>query len=116
MVSVKKLVEEIVQKNIRFYITEANDGTIVKKYKNPKPNKKGTVIKQISIIAKQNLKIFNDYYPDEMENYKINYKFYNNECLKIVEPIKFNSNTLFSQLDAIVETSPVGEMEDDFNE
>lgn len=112
----KKLVEEIVQKNIRFYITEANDGTIVKKYKNPKPNKKGTVIKQISIIAKQNLKIFNDYYPDEMENYKINYKFYNNECLKIVEPIKFNSNTLFSQLDAIVETSPVGEMEDDFNE
>lgn len=90
--------EELLQKNVRFYISNITNSNIVKRYKNPKPNKKGVVVKQVSIISKRNLQIFNDYYEvDKFDDYGVNYNFYYNECMKVISAIDFNRNTLFSQ-------------------
>lgn len=91
-------VEEIIQKNVRFYISSETNGNLVKRYKNPKPNKKGVVVKQVSIISKRNIKIFNNYFEvDTFEDYGINYQFYYNECCKITDAINFGTFDLFTE-------------------
>lgn len=94
----KEYVENIIQKNVRFYISDKTNSNLVKRYKNPKPNKKGVIVKQVSIISKQNIEIFNDYFEvDNFSDYGINYKFYYNECCKITDAINFGTYDLFSQ-------------------
>lgn len=92
----KEITYELLQKNNRFYISGISTGGLVKKYKNPKPNRKGVIVKQISVVAKQNIKIFNKYYPQEkFEDYNVNYHFYYDEVMKIVSPIQASLQVLF---------------------
>lgn len=92
-----KFIEELLQKNNRFYISEVATGGITKKYKNPKRNKKGVVITEISMAAKHDVVIFNKFYNvDNFEEYKIKYRFYYTEIMKRIIPIEMSRNTLFS--------------------
>ncbi len=94
----KKVINTLLQKNNRFYITSKSTGTLVKRYKNSKPNKKGVIVSKISLISKQNIQIFNEFYKvDNFDDYSINYKFYYNEIMKIVIPIEMSKRTLFSE-------------------
>lgn len=94
----KEYVEELIQKNVRFYISSDTNSNLVKRYKNPKPNKKGVVVKQVSIISKKNINVFNDYYEvDNFSEYGVDYKFYYNECCKITDAINFGTYDLFNQ-------------------
>lgn len=92
----KKLVEIHMQKNNRFYIAEIATGGLTKKYKNPKRNKKGVIVKEISMVSKQNIQPFNKFIPyDNFEDYNIKYRFYYTEIQKIVIPIEQSKGTLF---------------------
>jgi hypothetical protein len=86
-----KIVDTELQKNTRFYVTNGN-GSIIKVYKNPKPNKKGTIIKEISMLAKCSVVIFNKF---EYPPYKINYGFYKKQVTDTIVDIEQSNFTLF---------------------
>jgi len=93
----KEVIERLLQKNNRFYITSKSTGGFVKAYKHPRPNKKGVIVKEISVVAKQNIAIFNKFYKvEDFEEYNVDYRFYYNEVMKIFSPLEDSTRTLFS--------------------
>lgn len=85
------LKNEEVQKDNRYYVSNGN-AALVKIYKNPKPNKKGVVVKEISLMAHCNLLIFNTF---TNPPYDINYRFYKKQVMDTIVKIEETSHTLF---------------------
>ena len=91
-----KVVEDLMQSHNRFYISGVSTGGLTKKYKNPKPNKKGVIVTEIAMVARQNIKMFNRFEKlEHFSDYNIHDRFYYTEIMKITSPIDMSTKTLF---------------------
>jgi len=80
----KKYVVEELQKNIRYYITNSG-GSIIKRYKTPKIDKRGQKREYIKLHKGVVSTIFNDYvHHKDMEKYDINYGYYISQTKNIL--------------------------------
>ena len=74
-----KLDIEILQKNIRYYVSKTG-GVVIKKYKD-KP-------KRISILAKRTVTLLNNYIEyDDFSKYNIDYNYYKSRVMDIINKI-----------------------------
>ena len=81
----QKHIEEL-PKTVRYYISNSN-GVIMKKYVEPKIDKKGIRREYIALHKGYNSTVFNDYFPATMKDYKINYNYYIAEAYKMINEI-----------------------------
>ena len=75
------------QKNVRYYISNSNS-VIMKKYRQPKVDKRGVKRLYISLHKGFNSTVFNNFiYREDIKKYDINYNYYISEVYKIIHAI-----------------------------